>query len=82
MDDKTKEDFIQLFNQGFEEVVRPEIEELSQDIKKIDERLDHLEQRMDRMENTLDRVADKVTSHETRLKTIEVIPIVAHQIKK
>lgn len=28
MDDKTKQDFILLFNQGFEEVVMPQIEEL------------------------------------------------------
>lgn len=35
MDEKTKQDFIQLFNQGFEEVVLPHIEELREDVDSL-----------------------------------------------
>lgn len=35
MDAKLREDFIQLFNQGFEEVVLPQLEEIREDIHEI-----------------------------------------------
>lgn len=78
MDDKLKHDFIALFNQGFEEVVMPQIAILDEEIQgikktlhnmeqrmdRIEQRMDHMEQRMDRIENKLDRIAAKVTKHD------------------
>lgn len=88
MDDKFKKDFITLFNQGFEEVVLPviedmqgDIEEIKEDIKSLDNRVGNVENRLDRIENRLDSVVDNINGHNIRLKTIESIPIIAHELK-
>jgi len=65
MDEKTKKDFILIFNQGFEEVVMPEIVELEdkmeQGFKKVNSKLESIERRIDEM-------ATKVGGHEKILK--------------
>ena len=71
MDSKTKQDFIKLFNQGFEEVVLPEIEELRKDILVIKKEVGNLRQGQDRIGNTLDRVADKVNDHANKISKLE-----------
>lgn len=51
MDDKTKEDFIKLFNQGFEEIIQPQLEEIRQEMATKSD--------INRLEGKLDRDLDK-----------------------
>ncbi len=85
MDEKTKKDMILLFNQGFEEVVLPDILELKdgqEDIKKqledvknrlgtVENRLGTVENRLEVVERKLDRAVDTHIDHSTRLKKLE-----------
>ena len=68
MNDKTRTEFILLFNQGFEEVVLPEIisfeEKMDQGFRKVNSKLDNLERR-------LDADAIKLDDHENRIKKSE-----------
>lgn len=64
MDEKTKQQFILLFNQGFEVIVLPEIESLRKDVNLIRARLDSIEGR-------LDIFTDKLDEHEARITTLE-----------
>ncbi len=89
MDDKTKRDFILLFNQGFEEVVLPQIKEIYKRLDLIEDRLDKLEKRIETLEirigqidNKLDLMNDKLLDHAQQIKTIQAVPAIAHQIKK
>lgn len=58
LDNQFEEKFINLFNQGFEEVVRPEIEYLRKDMNT----------RFDSLERKFDRVAVKQLDQESELK--------------
>lgn len=89
MNDKTKHDFILLFNQGFEEIVLPEIEAIRDDVgdlKKtvsgLDKRVGSLETRVGQMDNKLDHFSDKVIEHESVLKQTQSIPVIAHELKR
>lgn len=79
MDDKIKGEFILLFNQGFEEVIMPQIENLSEE---INQRFDKLEARVDTLDRKLDRSLDHEVIQNNRLDKIKSVPIIAHQIKK
>ncbi len=79
MDEKTKREFINLFNEGFEEIVRPEIEYLREGMEgrfdKVDNRLDNVESRLGNVEHRLeavdrkvDRIAAKQLDQESELK--------------
>lgn len=77
-----KEDTIQTVNQGFEELVAPEL-------VKIEARLDNVETRLDRVELKLDRIESnqlehlvQLKDHGKRLKDIESTPAVTHHLKK
>lgn len=78
MDDKTKEDFIELFNQGFEEVVLPEIEGLREE---MNQHFGKLETRVENIDRKLDRLSGQVAGHEQDLQKIKAIPAIAHELK-
>lgn len=94
MDEKTKQDFIQLFNQGFEEVVQPQLEEIRRematkgDINQIYGNIKQIREEMvtkddlEKLERKIDRLLDKSEDHHQRLEAIESLPIIAHQLKK
>ncbi len=87
MDDKTKKDlaelvgqvidqrfddkFIPLFNQGFEEIVLPNIERLDQSLEDLKSRMDRIESRMDMEERKTDRSLDKMLRVENNLGDVK-----------
>lgn len=81
MDEQSKKDFIQLFNQGFEEVVLPQIEALreematKEDVHHLEKRLIGVEERVGRVEDKLDKVTldhtQQLTQHAQRLDRLE-----------
>lgn len=69
LDEQFEKKFISLFNQGFEDIVRPEIEYLRVDMEK----------RFDRIERVLDKLTAKqidqeseLKDHDKRLKKVEI----------
>ena len=76
MDDKTKDEFIQLFNQGFEEIIQPELEEIRKELVSKADKSD-----IDRLERKMDRIIDKDIVQEKRLDRIESIPAIAHEVR-
>ena len=74
-------DMISTFNQGFEEIVLPQIEEIREDVKSLKGDVAKLDVRMDRMEGKLDRLADQTNDHKNRITKLEkkapVTPIAA-----
>lgn len=79
MDDKTKGELkdmiINVFNQGFEELVLPALENLEKELTK---KIDNLSDRLDSIDRKLDRTLAKqyeqqtsITDHEKRIKKIE-----------
>lgn len=71
MDDKIKQEFINLFNQGFQELVVPLIDELIEGQERIGKSLGTVETRLDVVERKLDRVVDEHITHEKRIKRLE-----------
>ena len=89
MDDSTKRDFIQLFNQGFEDVVIPHIERIEQRLGKLETSVENLETRVYQIDNKLDRMLDKqldhdkqLAEHSNSLNVIKSISAIAHEINK
>lgn len=80
MDDKTKSEFIQLFNQGFEDVVLPELEEIREDVKEVKNEINKLGSQMDRVEGHVDRLADKVMEYGGKIKKLESTSSVATSV--
>ncbi len=74
--------FIRLFNQGFKELVLPEIEELRDDIHEVKKSVDKLEARVDQMDRKSDVMNAKYLDHDKRIKDIEAVPVIAHHIKR
>lgn len=83
MDDQTKKEFILLFNQGFEEVVVPAIDdlrkEITQEFKGVKQRLSQVENRLEVLDRKVDNIVanrlddqEKLRDHEKRLKRLEV----------
>lgn len=70
IDKKFEEKFIPLFNQGFEEVVLPNIERLDQGQEDIKSRLDRMESRLDALERRSDRLLDRSNKVEEGLKDL------------
>lgn len=69
MDEKTKTEMILIFNQGFEEVVLPALDNLKDELKEeLNTRIDKLEGKMDRFERKLDKFATDTVDHERTLK--------------
>lgn len=88
MNKKTREEFIDLFAEGFEGVVAPEIDEIKQDMEKgfnkvdkklknVEDRLETMENRLDVVERKLDRVVDNHITHEGRIKKLESRQVLA-----
>ncbi len=80
MDQKTKDDFIKLFNQGFEEVVLPQLEELGRRLGSVENELGTIQNRLDIIERKLDRNLDKEMEQDKRLDKIESVSVVAHEL--
>ncbi len=55
--------------------------EVTASLEGIKESINQLETRIDQKDRYLDNTTDKVLNHETRIKDIEAVPIIAHQIK-
>lgn len=70
MDDKTREDFIGLFNDGFTEVVMPQIERIDNKLENIENRLDGVEDRLDGMEGRLATVENRLESVDRKVDRI------------
>ena len=64
MDEKTKTEFILLFNQGFEEIVLPEIESLRKEVGLLKTRLESVDRK-------LDVFTEKVNDNERRINKLE-----------
>lgn len=88
MDDKTRKEFILLFNQGFEEVVAPEIDDLRKQItrgfKDIKQRLFQVENRLEILDRKVDNIVakqlddqEKLRDHEKIIKRLEINRIAA-----
>ena len=73
MDAKTKQEFILLFNQGFEEIILPQLEEIREQMATKSD--------IDRLERKIDHLVDKSDDHEKRLNAIETVPVVAHELR-
>ena len=52
-----------------------------EDIEKLDKKIDKLNQKADTILNFAEEVDNSVFDHEERLKRIESIPMVAHELK-
>jgi chaperonin cofactor prefoldin len=79
MDKTQKDEFIQLINQGIQEVVIPAMEDLENHFdkkiellhKEINYRFDEVDKKLDRLENRDDRLADEQVDIRTRLRRVE-----------
>ena len=70
-----EEDMIRIFNQGFEEVVLPNIERLDDSMATVKTGLEKVEARLERVENRLDFLVDQVGDHDIRIKKLERKPV-------
>ena len=81
MDDKTRQDFIEIFAEGFQGLVVPEINQLRKEMKQgfssMNKRLETVEIRLDIVDRKLDRVVDenivmknKVEDHDKQIKKL------------
>lgn len=83
MDDKTKEDFIKLFNQGFEDLILPQFDELREETASLRGEVISIKSIMatksdiDRLERKIDRINAKDMEQDRRLDRIEAAPAVA-----
>lgn len=94
MDDKTRQEFILIFNQGFEEVVIPAIEDLRREMnlgfKKVnqrfedmDKRFESIDRRFEDMDARFDRLERKVdTISEKQLETDNTLVTHGKRISK
>lgn len=71
MDENTKREFVLLFNQGFEEVVLPEIERLSGEIKEVKTKLSGLQNQVDRLDRKLDIFSAQAMELDGRVTKLE-----------
>lgn len=74
LDEVFEKKFILLFNQGFEELIMPEFQEIREEMATKDD--------IERLERKIDRALAETSDHEVRLKKIEKIPAIAHEIKR
>ena len=71
MDDQTKKDFIELFNQGFEDVVLPHIERIDSKLEVIEDRLEVVELKLDKGIGQQLESKQKLEEYDKRLKKLE-----------
>lgn len=72
MDDKTKQEFINLFNQGFQELVIPQLDELIEGQERIEKRLDVVERKLDRVVDDHIEIKSKVEEHDKQIKRLAI----------
>lgn len=78
LDKKFEEKFIPLFNQGFEEVVAPAMEEMEKGLKKeMNQGFDKVNSRLDSLDRRMDVFAIKSADQEKRIKKLETKRAVA-----
>lgn len=63
-----KTDMIHVFNDGYEELVMPDIESLDIKMDKVENRLGRVEDRLEQMDRKLDVVTAKSFDNEAKLK--------------
>lgn len=68
IDKKFEENFIKMFNKGFEEVVAPVLEEIEDEMK---DGFKMVNSRLDNINRRLDTEVVKVADHEKRIKRLE-----------
>jgi tetrahydromethanopterin S-methyltransferase subunit B len=56
MKEKDKKEFINIFNEGFEQLILPHFEEIKTRLDKVENRLDDLETTVNKMDRKLDSV--------------------------
>lgn len=71
MKQEDKKEIIELFNQGFEEVVLPYIARMQEDIATIKETLDDHTFRLDRVERKLNAVVDRQDEQGMEIKKLK-----------
>lgn len=59
MTDHDRNEFINLFNVGFEQVVLPHIERIDEKLENVENRLEGVENRLETVESRLDVVEEK-----------------------
>lgn len=69
MNQKTREEFIDLFAEGFAGVVAPEIDSLRKD---MEEGFAGVNKRLQTVENSLESVENRLETVENRLEAVEV----------
>lgn len=74
MDEKTKKEFMLIFNQGFEEVILPQIVKLEGQVKKGFKKINS---KLDSIERRIDDQAIKSGDNERRIKKLESKHIMA-----
>ena len=82
----TDEDIAKLASQLTESLAtKQDISDVKQDIKRLEERLgakiDELEGKVDVILTYADGINESVEDHEKRLKNIETVPAIAHDLK-
>lgn len=78
-----EENFIKWFNRGFDEVISPALNDISNDVKTLQTEAESLKVGQNRIENKLDLVSDQVIDHDSRIKKMETPKtVVAHTIRK
>lgn len=69
MDEKQKQEFILLFNQGFEEIVIPAIEDVE---ARFGKKVNSLESKMDNRFDAVDKKLDRLDAHDERMADVQV----------
>ncbi|MEK7616431.1 MAG: hypothetical protein AAB414_00045 [Patescibacteria group bacterium] len=64
--------------------IKDDLKELAtkEDLKKLERKIDELDGKADTILEFAEAVDETVSGHEKRLKRIEAVPVIAHQIKK
>ena len=71
MNPEDKKEIIQIFNEGFEKIILPQIVSINTRLDGIDIRLDRIEDKLDDHGNRLARIEVRLENHSHRLGRIE-----------
>lgn len=82
MDKKQREEILEVFSEGFHEVVVPELEKINsrlgtigEDIKDVKMTTDSLDRKFDAQQNRMDRQGKQLEKHEERIQTLETVSL-------
>jgi len=59
MEEKDKKEFINIFNEGFEQVVLPHIERLDEKIERLDEKIERLDEKVERLDEKVEKLSQE-----------------------